>query len=60
MKQKTRKSENSIAASLYNILREMDYMEVQYIYSESFGAGILGGAVMNRMLKAAAGHIIQV
>ncbi len=35
-------------------------MEVQYIYSESFGAGILGGAVMNRMLKAAAGHIIQV
>lgn len=39
----TRKSENSIAASLYNILREMDYMEVQYIYSESFGAGILGG-----------------
>lgn len=56
----TRKSENSIAASLYNILREMDYMEVQYIYSESFGAGILGGAVMNRMLKAAAGHIIQV
>ena len=56
----TRKSENSIAASLYNILREMDYMEVQYIYSESFGAGILGGAVMNRMLKAADGHIIQV
>lgn len=56
----TRKSENSIAASLYNILREMDYMEIQYIYSESFGAGILGGAVMNRMLKAAAGHIIQV
>ena len=56
----TRKSENSIAASLYNILREMDYMEVQYIYSESLGAGILGGAVMNRMLKAAAGHIIQV
>lgn len=56
----TRKSENSIAASLYNILREMDYMEVQYIYSENFGAGILGGAVMNRMLKAAAGHIIQV
>ncbi len=56
----TRKSENSIAASLYNILREMDYMEVQYIYSESFGVGILGGAVMNRMLKAAAGHIIQV
>ena len=56
----TRKSENSIAASLYNILREMDYLEVQYIYSESFGAGILGGAVMNRMLKAAAGHIIQV
>lgn len=55
----TRKSENSIAASLYNILREMDCMEVQYIYSESFGAGILGGAVMNRMLKAAAGHIIQ-
>lgn len=55
----TRKNENSIAASLYSILREMDCLGVQYIYSESFGAGILGGAVMNRMLKAAAGHIIQ-
>lgn len=55
----SRKNEDSIAAGLYNILREMDCLGVQYIYSESFGTGILGGAVMNRMLKAAAGHIIQ-
>lgn len=55
----TRKIENSIAASLYKILREMDCLGVQYIYSESFGDGILGGAVMNRMFKAAAGHIIR-
>lgn len=52
--------ENSIAASLYNILREMDYLDVQYIYSESFGDDILGGAVMNRLLKAASYNIIRV
>lgn len=55
----SRKNEASIAAGLYDILREMDYLEAQYIYSESFDNDILGGAVMNRMMKAAAYHIVQ-
>lgn len=56
----SRKHEDSIAARLYGVLREMDYLNVKYIYSESFGDDILGGAVMNRMLKAAAYNIIKV
>lgn len=55
----SRKHEASIAAGLYDILREMDYLGAKYIYSESFGNDILGGAVMNRMIKAAAYHIVQ-
>ena len=55
----SRKNEASIAAGLYDILREMDYLGAQYIYSESFDNDILGGAVMNRMIKAAAYHIVQ-
>lgn len=55
----SRKHEASIAAGLYDILREMDYLGAQYIYSESFDNDILGGAVMNRMIKAAAYHIVQ-
>lgn len=56
----SRRCEDSIAASLYDVLREMDYLNVEYIYSESFGDDILGGAVMNRMLKAASYNIINV
>ncbi len=55
----SRKHEASIAAGLYDILREMDYLGAQFIYSESFDNDILGGAVMNRMIKAAAYHIVQ-
>ncbi len=55
----SRKNEAYIAAGLYDILREMDNLGVQYIYSESFDNDILGGAVMNRMIKAAAYHIVQ-
>ena len=56
----SRRCEDSIAASLYDVLREMDYLNVEYIYSENFGDDILGGAVMNRMLKAASYNIIKV
>lgn len=55
----SRKNEASIAARLYDILRDMDSLGAQYIYSESFDNDILGGAVMNRMIKAAAYHIVQ-
>ena len=55
-----RKSEGSIAAGLYDILREMDHLGAEYIYSESFEDDHLGGAIMNRMIKAAAYNIIEV
>ncbi len=52
--------EGSIAAGLYDILREMDSLGVEYIFAESFEQDALGEAIMNRMYKAAAYHVIQV
>ncbi|MBR1740432.1 MAG: threonylcarbamoyl-AMP synthase, partial [Lachnospiraceae bacterium] len=49
----SRKSEGSIAAGLYDILRKMDHIGAEYIYAESFGEDKLGAAIMNRMRKAA-------
>ncbi len=56
----TRKDENTITHNLYDILRRMDGAEVSYIYSESFGEGSRGQAIMNRLLKAAGHHQIFV
>lgn len=56
----SRRSEGSIAAGLYDILREMDHLEAEFIFAESFEKDRLGNAIMNRMLKAAAYHLIQV
>lgn len=47
-------------ANLYEVLREMDEMGVQKMYSESFAGGGLGAAIMNRLLKAAGHHVIRV
>ncbi len=55
----TRSNENSIAKNLYKVLREFDEEEVDYIYSEAFTTDGLGGAIMNRLLKAAGHHTIQ-
>lgn len=49
----SRKSEGSIAAGLYDILRKMVHMNAENMAVESFAADTLGQAVMNRMLKAA-------
>lgn len=40
---------------LYQVLREFDEEEVDYIYSEAFDTPRMGQAIMNRLLKAA-GH----
>lgn len=48
-----RSSEESIAAHLYQVLREFDEEDVDYIYSESFHTPQMGQAIMNRLLKAA-------
>lgn len=49
----TRSDEDTISHNLFDILRRMDKAEADYIYSESFGEGVRGDAIMNRLLKAA-------
>lgn len=56
----SREHEESIAANLYDVLRQMDENDVEYIYSESFAGAGLGTAIMNRLLKAAGHKIIRV
>ena len=56
----TREDEATIASSLYGILREFDGEDVDFIYSESFAVGGIGNAIMNRLLKAAGHHVINV
>lgn len=55
-----RTDEEAIARHLYKVLREFDEEEVAEIYSEAFGDNKMGQAIMNRLLKAAGHHIIQV
>ena len=55
----SRKCEGSIAAGLYDILREMYHLGAEYIFAESFEDDNLGQAIMNRMLKAAGYHIVK-
>lgn len=50
----------TIAAKLYQVLRQCDELNVDYIYSEAFSEGELGGAIMNRLLKAAGHRVIKV
>ena len=54
-----RSDELSIARSLFRILREFDDEQVDRIYSESFSGGILGQAIMNRLMKAAGHRIVR-
>lgn len=55
----SRTDEETIARRLYSILREFDDERVTRIYSESFSAEGLGQAIMNRLLKAAGHHVID-
>lgn len=50
----------TIAARLYQVLRQCDELNVDYIFSEAFNDGELGGAIMNRLLKAAGHRVIEV
>lgn len=56
----TRQDESTIAGSLYGILRDFDSDGVDFIYSEAFASGGIGSAIMNRLLKAAGHHVINV
>ena len=53
-----RASQETVAHSLFAVLREFDDLGVDYIYSESFARDHLGQAIMNRLTKAAGYHII--
>lgn len=55
----SRRDNNSIARSMFALLREFDDLEVECIYTESFRDAGLGQAIMNRLLKAAGHHIIN-
>ena len=53
------KDEESIAKTIYAILREFDSLGVDVIYSEEFDTPRLGMAIMNRLMKAAGHKIIN-
>ena len=55
----SRKKEATIAAGLYNVLREFDELHTEYIFTESFADNSLGQAIMNRLLKAAGYRVIK-
>ena len=55
-----RDKEETIARSLFGVLREFDSLDVDDIYSESFLEDHLGQAIMNRLKKAAGYHIRKV
>ena len=54
-----RSNEATIANGLYNVLREFDKTDVEFIYSEGFVDDELGQAIMNRLLKAAGHNVID-
>lgn len=55
----SRQDEATVAKSLYGILRDFDEEGMQVMYSESFPLDGIGQAIMNRLLKAAGHHVIQ-
>lgn len=52
--------ELTIASNLFAALREMDSLNVDYIYSLSFEKGLYSEAIMNRLRKAANNNIKKV
>lgn len=56
----SRAEESTVAQSLYRVLRECDDEGLEVLFAESFEAEGIGQAIMNRLLKAAGHHVIQV
>ncbi|MDO4187911.1 MAG: L-threonylcarbamoyladenylate synthase [Lachnospiraceae bacterium] len=54
-----RDDEATIARRLYAVLREFDEDGITRIYSEDFDTPNMGQAIMNRLIKAAGHHIIN-
>lgn len=55
-----REDERSVSSRLFDVLRRFDDLEVEFIVSESFPRQNVGYAIMNRLLKAAGGRIMNV
>lgn len=55
-----RSDELTVAKRLYNILREFDDEDVELMYAEAFAEAGIGQAIMNRLLKAAGHHVVEV
>ena len=55
----SRDDEATIARRLYAVLRDFDVEDVNRIYSEEFDTPNMGQAIMNRLIKAAGHHIIN-
>ena len=53
-------NDDEIAANLFAVLRKCDDDGVERIFSESYEDGRIGGAIMNRLIKAAGHDIISV
>ncbi|MCR4806534.1 MAG: threonylcarbamoyl-AMP synthase [Lachnospiraceae bacterium] len=56
----SREDEDSIARSLYGVLRQCDEEEIDLIYSEDFSTPRMGTAIMNRLIKAAGHKLVEV
>lgn len=56
----SRSDELAVARNLYRILREFDDEQVERMYAEAFEEAGMGQAIMNRLLKAAGHHVIEV
>lgn len=55
----SRDNEETIARRLYAVLRDFDEDNITKIYSEDFDTPNMGQAIMNRLIKAAGHHIIN-
>lgn len=56
----SRTNDEEIARHLFEVLRDFDTDNVEVAYSESFETPRMGMAIMNRLLKAAGHHVIEV
>ncbi|TJX13396.1 threonylcarbamoyl-AMP synthase [Tissierella creatinini] len=56
----TREQKETIAANLFDVIRQFDDEDVDIILAEGVETDQIGMAIMNRMMKASGGKIIQV
>ena len=55
----SKQNAEEIAKHLFKILREFDDEDIEMIFTESFSYDGIGQAIMNRLIKAAGNHVIN-